>query len=187
MGNQREDYTDMFKCNKKCTYVMGATPRSKCIQNCMKSALGMTAMQKMTQKCTSDDDCGPGQLCIKPGPYTGGSHGYCMSDNEPGIPRMTIKRGYDSVMYINRENFALPRTCTPEHYFNEVRGRCEPRFQGVSSASAVWTSYPAPAPDVSLPGTTMSGYGVGYMDPVNVPVPIRLGKRGPALQLITDR
>jgi len=176
---QRENYTDAFMCNEYCNNVMGATPNAQCQQDCMNASLGTTAMQRMTEKCSSDDDCGPGKLCVSPGAYTGGSHGYCMSDNEPGIPRMTLPS-----LRMEKENFALPRTCSPEHFFNEVAGRCEPRFQGVASARAVRLDRPGPAPDVSLRGSTMPGFGVGTMDPVNVPV--HIGRRGRELQLLTD-
>lgn len=210
---QKENYTDAFKCNQYCNNVMGATPNAKCQQDCMNASLGSTTMQQMTEKCSSDEECGPGMLCVNPGPYTGGSHGYCMSDNEPGIPRgalpslrrekesfgcpkgtirvsptQCVPDKYDPLVPLvppGKEGFSLPKTCSPESFFNEVAGRCEPRFQGVASARAVMMDRPGPAPDVSLPGSTMPGFGVGYMDPVNVPV--RLGRRGPELQLVTDQ
>ncbi len=73
------------------------------------------------------------------------------------------------------------KTNFPEQFFNEAAGRCEPRFQGSSSAAAVMAARPGPPPDVMIPGTVLPGYGVGLTDPFNTPY-TNMGPRGPELQ-----
>ena len=231
--NTTEKYTDVYQCRKKCENVPGATPNANCVQECMNTGVGVTAMNLMTTKCASDGDCDGNSTCVSPSYYGGGDNGFCMDSNEPGIPRMVLpslrkaamQRGGGPSMnesrmngsllpgqvgmimqkaqrqqsgrpvgrpplqgscgqpYGTKENFALPQTCLPGQYFNEAAGACQPRFQGVSSALAVHMARPGNAPDISLPGSTFLEYGVGYMDPVDVPIQIRgMG----SMKLLTD-
>lgn len=86
----------------------------------------------------------------------------------------------ESYTEMPREDFGHHRGCTPSpitcasgFFFNKAVGRCESRLQGVSSATAIKLDRPGPTPYVTLPGSTMLGYGVGCTDPVNVPVDVR--------------
>lgn len=194
----REQYTDIYDCNKQCEDVAGATPQAQCIQDCMvQGMLGASSMNQMDVRCQSDGDCfGEDSVCVSPSYYGGGKHGYCMYTNNPGIPRHTLpslRREYENIRssregmshkeHMHHEGFTLPKTCPPEQFFNEAAGRCEPRFQGVSSARAVHMAKPGPPPDVSLSGSTFPGYGIGLRDPVDIP--LQVNGHGP-VKLLTD-
>ncbi len=173
-----EKYTLDHECRARCQNVMGNTPNEDCYQACMNSILTKSpSMNIMTRSCNTKDDCDERELCVSPSYYGGSERGYCMSDNEPGIMRIDIPslREREGMSHLKNgcgdiESFGYPQTCIPEYYFNEWTDKCEPRFQGSSSAFAIQHSKPGPPPLVSLPGSTFPGYGVGYMDPVNVPV-----------------
>ena len=146
------------------------------------------------KKCSYDYDCASDETCVLPGPYTEatGSQGpnlqiggYCVSNNEPGVPS---REGYhwlnsstpnDLVKSLSRPrsncNAGIPRTglsCRPEYYFNEYTDRCEPRFQGTSSPAYIWSRVLEPRPSITIPGSETYGYGVGTTDPYNVPMVI---------------
>jgi hypothetical protein len=67
-----------------------------------------------------------------------------------------------------------PETCTPSDFFNFETSECESRFQGVSSARAVWSVARPDEPVVTIPGSSTFDYGVGWTDPNNVMTRTRL-------------
>ena len=182
-SHDKENYSDVFLCNKKCGTIASATPRSECMQNCMNSSIGKTQTANMYIPCSGDGNCSDeNHVCVSPSYYGGGNQGYCMDANEPGIPkfkdrmRENYKRSQEQ--YHRSKSRILSdyssETCLPGYFRNESTGSCENRFQGRSSAIAVHMSKPVPGPEVTLPGSTFPGYGIGYFDPVDVPVPARL-------------
>jgi len=180
--SDKENYSDVFLCNKKCSTITSATPRANCMQDCMNSFLGETKLPNINIQCQRDGDCpGRDHVCVSPNYYGGGETGFCMDVNEPGVARIdnpSMREGFRQG-FVNHRNTQLlctqsPQSCRPGYFYNDAVGRCENRFQGVSSARAVHMSRPGPKPEISLPGSTFPGYGVGYRDPVDVPVPERL-------------
>nr|QBK85593.1 MAG: hypothetical protein LCMAC101_01880 [Marseillevirus LCMAC101] len=75
------------------------------------------------------------------------------------------------------ENFG-PESCKPGYFWNAYakrgRGNCQPFFQGTSSAWSVNNQTPDPDAEVSIPGTTLRGYGVGYIDPKDKPTGVTI-------------
>lgn len=109
------------------------------------------------RSCNTADDCGPQETCVSPGAYTDGTVGYCMNENEPGIP--------------TREGYHNSRRCSPTEFYNARVRTCQPRWQGSSSAAHIRSEKPGPEPHISIPGSVTPGYGVGHSDPFDVPVP----------------
>jgi len=159
LKDPREKYTDMYKCAKKCQNIMGNSANGKCIQDCMDHMSGNYLAGTSHRYCGSDDDCGKREVCVEPAPYTSGKYGMCMDENEPGVPK-----GY------YREGFRGQR-CPPTYFYNEVMNQCQPRWQGDQSGWYVSHERPGPEPEVSIPGTTLKGYGTGYTDPMDLRLP----------------
>ncbi len=107
---------------------------------------------------------------------------HLLSDNSysySSLPSYTQKwnYGYDhSHAYGgSREDFRYPtahrsKSCSPESYYNEYQGMCQPRFQGVASAQGIKSAPYPDLPQISLPGSIMPGYGTGSIDPMKAPV-----------------
>lgn len=167
LPHSRENYHDVYECRQKCSNVMGATPHADCVQNCMNQSIGQPAPEDLlNMKCADGSDCPSGSICVTPSYYGGGKTGYCMSSNEPGI-----LEGFRFGLHDNYQNvWRNPRACPPDKFYNELMGECQPRFQGSSSARAIWSKHPDPSPDVYIPGSSTAGYGVGFTDPVDVPL-----------------
>jgi len=154
----REDYHPHTLCKMKCRYETGSGRNAVCIDQCMREQTG----RDYSVSCSKDDDCPHGDICVMGGAYSGMSHkGECMDPREPFE--------MDTV-----EGFASPVTCYPGDYFNESAGRCEPRFQGPSSAWAIHHQPQPEHPEVWIPGATTPGYGVGTTDPYDVPTDVTI-------------
>jgi hypothetical protein len=171
----KENYHDVYECRQKCANVMGATPHADCVQDCMNQAIGQVQVQDLTHKCSDSDDCPAGSVCITPSYYGGGMTGYCMYSNNPGISRKDLpsfREGFrlDLGQSKYQDVWRNPRACPPDQFFNELMQECQPRFQGVSSAQAVWNKKPDVMPSIFIPGAATAGYGVGLTDPVDVPL-----------------
>ncbi len=124
--------------------------------------------------CTKDSHCPKDDICVLGGAYSGSSHkGQCMDPREPfdlGAEGATYSQLHEDEMAGLKlvEGFASPVTCYPSDFFNEVSGKCEPRFQGSSSAWAVHHQLQPERPEVWIPGATTPCYGVGQTDPFDV-------------------
>ncbi len=145
----RENYHGRTGCEMHCRNEIGNTPRSLCINRCIAANIGEASD---VDTCYHNLHCGADEICVKGGPYSGLIGGLCMNANEPGVI----------------ESFAAAITCAPEEFFNEVAGRCEPRFQGSSSAYAVMHPRALPDPIVTIPGSVRRGFGVGRRDPKSI-------------------
>ncbi len=70
------------------------------------------------------------------------------------------------------ENYG-PETCLPGMYWNAYgnggKGGCENIYQGKSSSWYLHHQKPDAGAEVSIPGTTLLGYGVGMTDPMDKP------------------
>jgi hypothetical protein len=70
------------------------------------------------------------------------------------------------------ENYGF-QSCPPgqfwDAYANKGQGGCQKIFGGRSSAWAVNNQHPDEPTEVSIPGTTLPGYGVGKRDPKDKP------------------
>jgi len=160
--DKREHFHDMHKCHQKCKNVQGVGQHAKCIKHCAEASL---SGYSDVASCMDDRDCRSDQLCITPGAYTGTKTGVCMNENDPGVP---TREKYT-------EQFGRSGSCRPSYFYNDNVNRCQPMFQGVSSAKYIKHHEKAgPPPTVSLPGPTRLGYGVGFTDPVDIPTRAKL-------------
>lgn len=149
---KREDYHPSTLCRMQCRYETGSGRNAVCVDQCMRQQTG----REYSVPCSEDKDCPKGDICVTGGPYSGiPNKGECMDPREPF--------SMDTI-----ENFASPVTCYPGDFFNEVAGKCEPRFQGSSSAWAVNHIPPPERPEVWIPGATTPCYGVGTTDPYDI-------------------
>lgn len=153
----KENYSDVYDCRKMCENIMENTLRGKCFQNCLDWRSLM--YHDKSKSCLSAEDCRPGDLCVDSAPYTGGKYGMCMSQTEPGVPRDSHKENYQR------------RSCSPGYFYNDIMNQCQPMWQGDQSAYYIRNEKPAPAPEVSIPGSTLRGYGTGSTDPYDVRLP----------------
>ena len=116
--------------------------------------------------CLSREHCPSGQGCVMPGAYTGGEHGWCMSDTEPGVPwrdsSVTKRSKYA------KEGYGHAGTCAPGYFYNDAANECQPRFQGRFSMEKVRPT------KISIPGTLMPGYGINKDDPQDVATDVSL-------------
>ncbi len=75
------------------------------------------------------------------------------------------------------ENYGL-KTCLPGMYWNAYgnggRGGCENIYQGTSSSWYLNRQKPDADAEVSIPGTTLLGYGVGMTDPMDKPTGVTI-------------
>ena len=75
------------------------------------------------------------------------------------------------------ENYGL-ETCLPGMYWNAYgnggRGGCENIYQGVSASWYLHHQKPDADAEVSIPGTTLLGYGVGMTDPMDKPTGVTI-------------
>lgn len=150
---ERENYSGHYDCERVCLNEIGVGNREDCVQRCM--ALNVISRNGGGNVCARDEDCGGDNICVGPGAYTSDNYGQCMNANEPGILPAKIKK----------EGFAHSYTCDPGYFYNDVSNRCEARFQAASVAM-----HPGPImPEVTIPGSTLLGYGVGRVDPVDIP------------------
>lgn len=147
-----DDFTSVYKCKNACDHLRSSYGRIACTKRCMVASLGDNSMQQMHRKCYTDDECASDELCVMSGPYSGGNGGYCMSDNEPGIPRQDILEGYSQL--------------------RAHRG------------SSAWGGNPESMPFITVPGSTLPDYGVGFVDPIDVPY---VNPTGQKIHLIADR
>ena len=167
--SDREDYTATYDCDQKCRTIAGNTPYHVCMDKCITNDAFSSESDYHPTPCDSHDDCGNTEICVRGGAYSGSpDSGFCMSDNEPGMEEIRASHMAMSASHIPnaKENFAHAESCTPSMFFNEVAGKCQPRFQGVASAWGGMLNPPTPPPKVSIPGPTRFGYGVGINDPL---------------------
>jgi len=168
--NLRENYHPWYQCKMQCQYETGAGRNAVCVDQCMREQTG----REYRVECAKDDDCPGGDICVLGGPYSGMSHkGQCLDPREPfdlGDAGSSYGQLHaDEMKGLKlKENLYLPVTCPPSDFFEENAGKCEPRFQGQSSAWAVHHQPPVERPEVWLPGSITPGYGVGQTDPFNV-------------------
>jgi hypothetical protein len=70
---------------------------------------------------------------------------------------------------IENYGYGEAETCPPGKYWNFYANKCQPIFQGKSSAWYINHQKPDADPEVSIPGTTLPGFGVGKRDPMDKP------------------
>jgi len=81
LDGQVEGYSDVYKCNKVCRNVLGATPHEDCMRACENSMIGSEGLD--AKECMTAKDCHWNDICVK---KWGAVGGYCMDPNEPGVP-----------------------------------------------------------------------------------------------------
>ena len=147
----REDYHPRLQCEMKCRYEKGQAQRAVCIDQCLREETGSS----QGVPCAKDEDCPRSDICVMGGPYSGmADRGECMDPYEP----FTMEEEYEDGR----------TTCAPGKFYDASAQRCEPRFQGPSSAWAVNHPRHLQRPEVWIPGATTCGYGVGDNDPFDV-------------------
>jgi len=153
--NSREHYHPHTLCKMKCRNETGTGANAVCVAQCM----GQQSGTDRGISCSKTEDCPNGDICVTGGAYSGmPDDGVCMD------PRESFNYGETEPGY--------PITCFPGDFFNEYAGRCEPRYQGSSSAWAVRHQPQPEHPEVSIPGATTPAYGVGQTDPLDVPTDV---------------
>lgn len=86
LSSDKEMYHNIHSCEMKCSNVQGNTPHADCVEQCVRGEIVDNNPMKNNIPCDTHDDCGEREICVVDGAYTDGNGGYCMSDNEPGIP-----------------------------------------------------------------------------------------------------
>ena len=171
----REDFYLPYSCYNTCNSLSGQN-RINCLKKCEIYHLNKDKSNMKSRKlCLKNQHCNSSEICILPGPYTGGLVGHCMANPQT---EKTIKENF-----IFNSQTVQRKACPPRMFFNYQTGRCEKRFQGPSSPAGVHSVVQGPDPFLNLPGSTLPGYGVGSTDPFDVPVM----RNGHFLRLHTDQ
>lgn len=79
--NYRENYSDMYMCERACANVLGDSPRDDCINQCMNATL-------INNQSITPPECGNGyginKVCVTPGFYNTADTA-CLESLEPGV------------------------------------------------------------------------------------------------------
>lgn len=174
---------DLSTCQNMCGLpnVNLKGPAVACASRCMSesSQYGDYSMD-MAKNCRVE--CGlpnPPSACMRRCKSEGGSaaecHGICdpptHPDDDDSPPTWAFTMSGE-ISPSKVENYKS-ETCLPGMYWNSYgnggRGGCENIFQGSSSARYLHHQKPDSNTEVSIPGTTLPGYGVGRRDPMDKP------------------
>ncbi len=177
---------DLSTCQNMCGLPNLKGPAVSCAVRCMSEGqYGGGGGYSLDTAKECRNLCGlpnPPSACMRRCKSEGGSgaecHGICdpptqPDDNgdDPSYPTWAFTMSGE-ITPSKVENYGY-QSCPPGQYWNAYagkgRGGCAKIFSGKSSAWYVNHQKPDEATEVSIPGTTLAGYGVGKKDPKDIP------------------
>jgi len=161
------------KLGKAAQHLQGKGPAVSCAVQCMnEGGYSMDTAKNCRAMCGLPNPPSSCMLKCRAGGGSGAEcHGICDPAPPPDDPTWSFTMSGE-ISPSKVENYR-PQSCPPGQYWdayvNKGRGGCTKIFGGRSSAWYVNSKKPDEPTEVSIPGTTLPGYGVGKRDPKDVP------------------
>lgn len=134
------------QCKIRCAgYEPGSPQQHACLKACdefdpfVSAAASLLGIGKGDRVCDDSHDCEKDQVCVMPGPYTGGDKGYCMHAIESDLKRVDVYPNrpggalYNTIIKDSQEAYSLKdMKADMKRAYNKTADKVRSRREGFS-------------------------------------------------------